>query len=80
MRVVAFIAEVPVLRCVLDHHHKEVDILKGDFVKIDVYVCGYTDSPGGDDLNLKPSLDPRAAPIVSDFLIARSVPKERLKV
>lgn len=57
---------------------KQADILKGYFPNVDVYVCGHTDSTGGDDLNLKLSLD--RARVVSDFLVARGVPKERLKV
>jgi outer membrane protein OmpA-like peptidoglycan-associated protein len=58
--------------------NKQADILKSYFPKVDVYVCGHTDSTGGDDLNLKLSLD--RARVVSDFLVARGVPKERLKV
>ncbi len=57
---------------------KQDEILKGYFPKVDVYVCGHTDSTGGDDLNLKLSLD--RARVVSDFLVARGVPQERLKV
>ncbi|HYN44298.1 MAG TPA: OmpA family protein [Thermoanaerobaculia bacterium] len=57
---------------------KQAEILKGYFPNVDVYVCGHTDSTGGDDLNLKLSLD--RAKVVSDFLVARGVPKERLKV
>jgi len=57
---------------------KQADILKDYFPKVDVYVCGHTDSTGGDDLNLRLSLD--RARVVSDFLAARGVPKDRLKV
>ena len=58
--------------------NKQADILKAYFPNVDVYVCGHTDSTGSDDLNLKLSLD--RARVVSDFLVARGVPKERLKV
>lgn len=58
--------------------NKQADILAGYFPNVDVYVCGHTDSTGGDDLNLKLSLD--RARVVSDYLVARGVPKERLKV
>ena len=58
--------------------NKQADILKGYFPNVDVFVCGHTDSTGGDDLNLKLSLD--RARVVSDYLVARGVPKERLKV
>jgi outer membrane protein OmpA-like peptidoglycan-associated protein len=57
---------------------KQADILKGYFPNVDVFVCGHTDSTGGDDLNLKLSLE--RARVVSDFLVARGVPRERLKV
>lgn len=56
---------------------KQADILKAYFPGVDVFVCGHTDSTGGDDLNLKLSLE--RARVVSDFLVARGVPKERLK-
>jgi len=58
--------------------NKQADILKGYFPNVDVFVCGHTDSTGGDDLNLRLSLD--RARVVSDYLAARGVPKERLKV
>ena len=57
--------------------NKQADILKDYFPNVDVYVCGHTDSTGGDDLNLSLSLD--RARVVSDYLVARGVPKERLK-
>lgn len=57
---------------------KQADILKGWFPDVDVYVCGHTDSTGGDDLNLALSLD--RARVVSDYLAARGVPAGRLKV
>jgi outer membrane protein OmpA-like peptidoglycan-associated protein len=57
--------------------NKQADILKSYFPNVDVFVCGHTDSTGGDDLNLALSLD--RARVVSDYLVARGVPKERLK-
>jgi outer membrane protein OmpA-like peptidoglycan-associated protein len=57
--------------------NKQADILKGWFPDVDVYVCGHTDSTGGEDLNLALSLD--RARVVSDFLVARGVPQGRLK-
>lgn len=58
--------------------NRQAEILTGYFPGVDVYVCGHTDSTGGDDLNLALSLD--RARVVSDYLVARGVPKERLKV
>jgi outer membrane protein OmpA-like peptidoglycan-associated protein len=58
--------------------NKQADILKSYFPNVDVFVCGHTDSTGGDDLNLKLSLD--RARVVSDYLSARGVPAARLKV
>lgn len=56
---------------------KQAEILQRYFPTLDVYVCGHTDSTGGDDLNLELSLD--RAKVVSDYLVARGVPKERLR-
>ena len=58
--------------------NRQAEILTAYFPGVDVYVCGHTDSTGGDDLNLKLSLD--RARVVSDYLVARGVPKDRLKV
>lgn len=58
--------------------NRQAEILTAYFPGVDVYVCGHTDSTGGEDLNLKLSLD--RARVVSDYLVARGVPKERLKV
>jgi outer membrane protein OmpA-like peptidoglycan-associated protein len=58
--------------------NRQADILKTYFPKVEVFVCGHTDSTGGEDLNLKLSLD--RARVVTDYLVARGVPKERLKV
>ena len=57
---------------------RQAEILKRYFPNVDVFVCGHTDSTGGDDLNLALSLD--RARVVSDVLVARGVPAERLKV
>jgi outer membrane protein OmpA-like peptidoglycan-associated protein len=57
---------------------RQAEILKKYFRNVDVFVCGHTDSTGGDDLNLALSLD--RARVVSDILVARGVPTERLKV
>jgi outer membrane protein OmpA-like peptidoglycan-associated protein len=58
--------------------NRQAEILTGYFPSVDVYVCGHTDSTGGDELNLQLSLD--RARVVSDYLVARGVPKDRLKV
>ncbi len=58
--------------------NRQADILKTYFPQVEVFVCGHTDSTGGEDLNLKLSLD--RARVVTDYLVARGVPKERLKV
>ncbi len=58
--------------------NRQAEILTGYFPGVDVYVCGHTDSTDGDDLNLALSLD--RARVVSDYLVARGVQKERLKV
>lgn len=58
--------------------NKQAEILTAYFPNVDVFVCGHTDSTGGDDLNLALSL--QRARVVSDYLVARGVPKERLKV
>ena len=56
---------------------KQAEILLRYFPKLDVYVCGHTDSTGGEDLNLRLSLE--RAKVVSDYLVARGVPKDRLR-
>ena len=58
--------------------NRQAEILKSYFPNVDVFVCGHTDSTGGDDLNLALSLD--RARVVSDYLVARGVPTARLKV
>jgi outer membrane protein OmpA-like peptidoglycan-associated protein len=57
---------------------KQAEILRVYFPRVDVFVCGHTDSTGGEDLNLRLSLE--RARTVADFLIARGVPRERLMV
>lgn len=58
--------------------NRQADILKKYFPNVDLFVCGHTDSTGGDDLNLKLSLD--RARVVADYLVARGVSSARLKV
>jgi outer membrane protein OmpA-like peptidoglycan-associated protein len=57
--------------------NKQADILKIYFPNATVFVCGYTDSTGGDDFNLKLSL--KRAQAVSDYLVARGMGSDRLK-
>jgi outer membrane protein OmpA-like peptidoglycan-associated protein len=56
----------------------QADILNTYFPKAQVYVCGYTDSTGTDEHNLKLSL--KRAQAVADFLTARGVNKSRLQI
>jgi outer membrane protein OmpA-like peptidoglycan-associated protein len=66
----------PDARPILD---RQKDILNGYFPNAKVYVCGYTDSTGGDDLNSKLSLD--RANAVRAYLSsgANPVPAARLE-
>lgn len=57
--------------------NKQADILNKYFPNVDVYVCGHTDNTGGADLNLNLSL--KRSQVVTDYLVARGVPKPRLK-
>lgn len=57
--------------------NRQAEILKLYFPEVEVNVCGHTDSTGGDDLNLKLSVD--RAKAVSDYLAAAGVPKPKLK-
>lgn len=57
--------------------NKQADILTTYFPNVSVHVCGYTDSTGSDDHNLKLSL--KRAEAVSSYLIARGVGKGRLQ-
>ena len=56
----------------------QADILNVYFPKARVFVCGYTDSTGTDEHNLKLSL--KRAQAVADYLVARGVDKERLQI
>lgn len=56
----------------------QADILNHYFPKASVYVCGYTDSTGTDEHNLKLSL--KRAQAVADYLAARQVDRSRLQI
>ena len=56
----------------------QADILNTYFPKSQIHVCGYTDSTGTDEQNLKLSL--KRAQAVADFLAARGISKSRLQV
>lgn len=56
----------------------QADILNVYFPHAQVYVCGYTDSTGSDEHNLKLSL--KRAQAVADYLVARQVEKGRLQI
>lgn len=56
----------------------QADILTVYFPRAEIYVCGYTDSTGSDEHNLKLSL--KRAQAVADYLVARGVDKERQKI
>ena len=55
----------------------QAEILNTYFPKASIHVCGYTDSTGGEDHNLKLSL--KRAEAVSGYLLARGVGKDRLQ-
>jgi len=55
---------------------EQARILNAYFPGVPVYVCGHTDSTGGDEHNLELSLE--RAQVVTDFLTAREVDAERL--
>ncbi|HEY6147102.1 MAG TPA: OmpA family protein [Thermoanaerobaculia bacterium] len=57
--------------------NKQREILTTYFPNAKAYVCGYTDSTGKDDLNLKLSLD--RANAVANYLQAGGVEKSRLE-
>jgi len=56
---------------------KQKEILNAYFPNARVFVCGYTDSTGGDDLNLKLSLD--RANAVTAYLVTGGVARGRLE-
>lgn len=58
--------------------NKQKEILNTYFPNAKAYVCGYTDSTGGDDLNLKLSLD-RANAVFNYLSAAGGVAKSRLE-
>jgi outer membrane protein OmpA-like peptidoglycan-associated protein len=58
--------------------NKQREILNTYFPNAKAYVCGYTDSTGGDDLNLKLSLD-RASAVFNYLSAAGGVAKSRLE-
>ncbi len=55
----------------------QAEILNTAFAKLDIHVCGHTDSTGADEHNLVLAL--RRAQEVSDFLAAHGVDRARLK-
>jgi outer membrane protein OmpA-like peptidoglycan-associated protein len=57
--------------------NKQREILNTYFPNAKAFVCGYTDSTGGEDLNLKLSLD--RANAVANYLAAGGVDKSRLE-
>ena len=56
----------------------QADILNVYFPKANVFVCGYTDATGTDEHNLRLSL--KRAQAVADYLVARQVDKDRIKI
>jgi len=56
---------------------EQARILNAYFPGVAVYVCGHTDSTGGDEHNLELSLE--RAQVVTDFLMAHEVEGERLQ-
>lgn len=62
---------VPVLK-------RQAAVLKKFFPTVDLFVCGHTDSTGGDSLNLRLSLD--RARTVSALLDSEGIPRGRQKV
>ncbi len=58
--------------------NKQKEILNTYFPNAKAFVCGYTDSTGGDDLNMKLSLD-RATAVFNYLSAAGGVAKSRLE-
>ena len=56
----------------------QADILSIYFPHALVYVCGYTDSTGSEEHNLRLSL--KRAQAVADYLVARGIDKDRLRI
>ncbi len=63
------------LRPVLQH---QAQLLDSHFEGLDVYVCGHTDSTGGEEHNQ--ILSVRRAQAVADYLIAQGLSGERIRV
>jgi outer membrane protein OmpA-like peptidoglycan-associated protein len=57
---------------------RQAEILKTYFPKADVYVCGFTDTSGNYDMNMRLSLD--RAGVVTDYLAGHGVRFWRLKM
>ncbi len=57
---------------------RQADLLKSYFTGLDVYVCGHTDSTGGDDHNRILSVN--RAQAVADFLITQGLVSEKIRV
>lgn len=57
---------------------RQAEMLKAYFTNLDIYVCGHTDSSGNLNHNLALSL--ARAQTVAENLVARGIPRARLKV
>ncbi len=57
---------------------RQASVLKEHFSELDVYICGHTDSTGGDEHNQVLSVN--RAQSVADFLIAQGLAAERVRV
>ncbi len=57
---------------------RQASVLKEHFNKLDVYICGHTDSTGGDEHNQVLSVN--RAQSVADFLVAQGLGAERVRV
>ncbi len=57
---------------------RQASVLKEHFNELDVYICGHTDSTGGDEHNQVLSVN--RAQSVADFLIAQGLAAERVRV
>ena len=57
---------------------RQASVLQESFADLDVYICGHTDSTGGDDHNQILSVN--RAQSVADFLIAQGVAAPRVRV
>jgi outer membrane protein OmpA-like peptidoglycan-associated protein len=57
---------------------RQAEMLMAHFTNLDIYVCGHTDSSGNSNHNLALSL--ARAQTVAESLVAKGVPRARLKV